>query len=716
MVINNPLKTIFHSVSISASVLSCKGFENINKICCQTLFHKNKRIPMTRSYLNFDALKTQLINVNDKEHNVLNENINSIVIHSPIKYQMNEEIHLKEEWRRNKSKKRKLLKQQDYNLYHFIWKPILEQYLSDHYAFQYNKISFSTLRKELILLYNWKDNHSSIVINPQMKYSKLNEINVNQANISNVSNIGYMDNIDTDSSYSNCNNDNQLQLPSYFLHLNLLKTLSRQICDQYNIIHPYDKKLVLFERFDAINIEKQNEVTKSSDIETIESNSKTIPIISKLSSNIILDLSLEFNLSKEKIRSLFYSWFDQRENVLYNSSELESIISKIKVSLKEQESILIQSKSILRKLLKKEYKLNHSQLQIVLDKLKSSLVNKSKLTKSKKQLIIQYANNFKLNPYHINELIESTSLSRVQIKRVLNYLKENQTSKIDSIVRNEILNYLSNINFRKLTFEEFDVLSNKYSDISRYALHFLIKNIRYQKIYSSTKQLLLDQGKLDEIKIWILNNKNENNKLNKESIIEMSNKFNITIDQSKILFHRLIQKNGNITEEKKNIIRNWIQNYGKNSLDLDSIASLGKKTLLSNQQIRDIIRNIREKNVNHSHSEIIKQWVNNHNNELPSNDQYNEWIQETGLTREQLRKMVYYWRHPPQKLTIDKKKMIEEWFTQYKNNIKNQSTYSSSLNLSEETMKQLSKEMGINKSQLRKQILKIHNQYQNSNQ
>lgn len=289
------------------------------------------------------------------------------------------------------------------------------------------------------------------------------------------------------------------------------------------------------------------------------------------------------------------------------------------------------------------------------------------------------------------KLVKKTGLGMHQFLTVYSVLKENRGEITDN--NKNIIKVWIDQNNRKPTLEERKLLQYQ-TGLSRTQLNTQIRilNSKKGRVTSQNKKIIKD---------WLVANGFRSPTSEERLILEQETGLSRDQVSKQILYMQ--DKSGRITEETKQIIRNWLkENPNKNPTSNDRII-LQKETNCSQQQITNLIRSLRipQGSITLEVKEYIKSWLINNNNKSPNNLERELLMKETNLSYDQLRNLI---RRQLQLFKIGKSIIISK---EIKEQLKNWLQTLNGIKPTNEEITQKSKEFGLTKEQLYFQIRSI---------
>lgn len=119
---------------------------------------------------------------------------------------------------------------------------------------------------------------------------------------------------------------------------------------------------------------------------------------------------------------------------------------------------------------------------------------------------------------------------------------------------------------------------------------------------------------------------------------------NLTSKQISKLIKNLSEDKSKITDVKESMMENWVLNHLQKP-NASDVAFLSKEINTSQSQISRKMDHLINYQPSMIHTEIrryLLEWLENNNYQIPTNEQYEELMKETSLSREQLRKKLTY--------------------------------------------------------------------------
>lgn len=233
----------------------------------------------------------------------------------------------------------------------------------------------------------------------------------------------------------------------------------------------------------------------------------------------------------------------------------------------------------------------------------------------------------------------------------------NEKEKINEI---KMMNKIENINNENLFLELLQKTVNEgiYSiNVSQNLSHFTLQSkwiketcIEFMKSYPTVHSLHFDSFQRERFLQVIQHQKSANN--NVRILIGLVNK------------HLTNQLNQEISQEKKDLLQDWIR---VNGIKIENLSQKEMKEAMelfgfSKSQLRQQLKFLSENSgeITENVKQIVRNWLINHNNESPNSKDRDELQKLTKLSRTQLNNLIYRIREPLGDITDEVKQKIHD--------------------------------------------------------
>lgn len=295
------------------------------------------------------------------------------------------------------------------------------------------------------------------------------------------------------------------------------------------------------------------------------------------------------------------------------------------------------------------------------------------------------------SPFELHHLSIKTGLSKKKIQKLM-YRLLDLRSEITEEKKSIITSFLYEIGYRKLTFDEYNLLSEK-TGLGRFQLYAIIERSldKLGSVSNEARKFIED---------WIAN-KSNNYLISKEDLIYLAEKTRLAKRQVRYIINNLKDPNRPIKKEDRIWIKNWlIENSDNNKSISEIVNEIKKKISLSEKQIRWIIYSLKESKVTIRKRRIIIQFMNSVGRKFTTEDIY-RLSNELSLSPRQVRILLNRYTKKINTITMESRKKIHEW-------LKSNPNYNFQIFYNSEELKKLQEETKLNKDQIISMIRRLN--------
>lgn len=419
-------------------------------------------------------------------------------------------------------------------------------------------------------------------------------------------------------------------------------------------------------------------------------------------------LSLKPGIITDEVKEMIKEWLINNDNRLPTKKEREKLSESTKLTipqLNNQIHYLREENETLSKFAKQyiEEWLENNNYRIPTFEEKIEIKNSIKI--SKKQLDTQ-----------INKLIEKTNDENKDFKEIINtWLEKNNFRSPTSEERLElqnltrmgrhrlncalqrlreirgevtedikiiISNWMKENNFRNPNKLEKEYLLQR-TGISRTQLYYLIrKNMEH-----------IPSDKIEQARIFVSNWADKNTtRPNKDEIAYLLQETQLALRQLNTMLQSLREKNGIISQESKNILKQWLhENDFRTKLTSKEKFLLLKQTGWNKNQLKAQLRIMTEfqGEISAETQAILKNWINSNQGRSPNQEERKILIEQTGWSPSQLRHQIRMVLNPKGEITENSKSILRQWLVENKFNLPNREQRSHLLEITGWNTKQL---------------------------
>jgi len=255
------------------------------------------------------------------------------------------------------------------------------------------------------------------------------------------------------------------------------------------------------------------------------------------------------------------------------------------------------------------------------------------------------------------ELCQRTGLTRFQIKYLFSYYLD-PPGKVTSEKKEFIVNEHKKI-FSDSDSSHNSGLTNEILQIWKEHTHLNSAQIRSILSFDKTPPGAITEEKRATLRDWLFAHPHK--RLTRQQKKQLRNRLKLAPSQFRYLMTSLLEKNGEMTQEKKDTIESWLKAHNTTRLPKDVRQQFQKTLKLSARQIIGIVFHLNHEagSLTDQNKKVLTDWLER-NDRRPAEKETHQLMQQTGLNRIQVRGFVDRYFNRGKVLTAHKKEQLLE--------------------------------------------------------